>query len=35
LETRTSDMGGMEMYAESVVAADPFTVHQAMVQGGS
>jgi hypothetical protein len=33
LETRTSDIGGMEMYAEPVVAADPFAVHASLVQG--
>jgi hypothetical protein len=35
LETRTSDIGGMEMFAESVVAADPFAVHQALVAEGA
>ena len=35
LETRTSDIGGMEMYAEAVVAADPYAVHAALVPGGS
>lgn len=35
LETRTSDIGGMEMFAESVVAADPFAVHQALVTEGA
>jgi len=35
LETRTSDIGGMEMFAESVVAADPFSVHQALVTEGA
>jgi len=34
LETRTSDIGGMEMFAESVVAADPFAVHRALVAEG-
>ena len=32
LDTRTSDFGGMELFAESVVAADPFAVHQALVE---
>jgi hypothetical protein len=32
LDTRTSDFGGMEVFAESVVAADPFAVHQALVE---
>lgn len=32
LETRTSDFGGMELFAESVVAADPFAVHEALVE---
>ena len=31
LGTRTSDIGGMELFAESVVAADPFAVHRALV----
>jgi galactose-1-phosphate uridylyltransferase len=35
LETRTSDIGGMEMFAESVVAADPFAVHRALVAEGA
>jgi hypothetical protein len=35
LETRTSDIGGMEMFAESVVAADPFAVHQALIAEGT
>jgi hypothetical protein len=35
LETRTSDIGGMEMFAEAVVAADPFAVHQALVAEGA
>ena len=30
LGTRTSDIGGMEMFAESVVAADPFSVSEAL-----
>jgi hypothetical protein len=30
LETRTSDIGAMEMFAESVVAADPFSVSEAL-----
>ncbi|MEX2376303.1 MAG: hypothetical protein WD942_12085 [Dehalococcoidia bacterium] len=30
LGARTSDMGGMEMFAESVVAFDPFTLHSAL-----
>ena len=30
LETRTSDIGGMELFAESVVASDPFEVHAAL-----
>ena len=30
LATRTSDIGGMEMFAESVVASDPFAVHAAL-----
>jgi hypothetical protein len=34
LETRTSDIGGMEMFAESVVAADPFAVHRALIAEG-
>ncbi len=33
LATRTSDIGGMEMFAESVVASDPFAVHAALVNG--
>ena len=32
LGTRTSDIGGMEMFAESVVAADPFLVSEALVE---
>lgn len=32
LETRTSDIGGMEMFAESVVAADPFAVSDALAE---
>jgi hypothetical protein len=32
LATRTSDIGGMEMFAESVVASDPFEIHEAIVQ---
>jgi hypothetical protein len=35
LETRTSDIGGMEMFAESVVAADPFAIHQALIAEGA
>lgn len=34
LDTRTSDFGGMELFAESVVAADPFTVHDALMEVG-
>ena len=34
LGTRTSDIGGMEMFAESVVASDPFAVHQALSEAG-
>jgi hypothetical protein len=34
LETRTSDIGGMEMFAESVVAADPYAVREALMQEG-
>jgi hypothetical protein len=26
LDNRTSDVGGMELFAESVVASDPFAV---------
>ncbi|MEX2598797.1 MAG: hypothetical protein WD533_03985, partial [Dehalococcoidia bacterium] len=32
LGTRTSDIGGMELFAESVVASDPFAVHTALNQ---
>ncbi len=35
LETRTSDIGGMEMFAESVVAADPFAIHRSLVAEGA
>ena len=35
LETKTSDIGGMEMFAESVVAADPFAIHQALIAKGA
>ena len=34
LGTRTSDIGGMEMFAESVVAADPFSVSEALAEAG-
>jgi hypothetical protein len=34
LSTRTSDIGGMEMFAESVVASDPFAIHQALSEAG-
>ena len=33
LGTRTSDIGGMEMFAEAVVASDPFAVHRALTTG--
>ncbi len=33
LGTRTSDIGGMEMFAEAVVASDPFDVHRAITTG--
>lgn len=32
LGTRTSDIGSMEMFAEPVVAADPFQVHRALTE---
>lgn len=35
LETRTSDIGGMEMFAEAVVAADPFEIHQTLMAEGA
>ena len=34
LQDRTSDVGGMELFAESVVASDPFAVAQALRQDG-
>lgn len=34
LSTRTSDIGGMEMFAEPVVAADPFQVYRALTEDG-
>ena len=34
LSSRTSDIGGMEMFAESVVASDPVAVHQARSEAG-
>jgi len=33
LGSRTSDIGGMEMFAESVVASDPFMLHEALIEG--
>ena len=33
LGTRTSDIGGMEMFAEPVVAADPFAIQRALTTG--
>lgn len=33
LGTRTSDIGGMEMFAEAIVASDPFAVHRAITTG--
>ena len=35
LGTRTSDIGGMEMFAEAIVASDPFAVHRAVTTGES
>ena len=35
LGTRTSDIGGMELFAESVVASDPFAVHEALTASGA
>ena len=36
LESRTSDVGGMELFAESVVATDPFSVADSIqLRGGS
>ena len=35
LGTRTSDIGGMELFAESVVAADPFSVSEALAEAGA
>ena len=32
LGSRTSDIGGMEMFAESVVASDPFVIHEALME---
>ena len=35
LASRTSDVGGMELFAESVVASDPFWVAEALwAEGG-
>ena len=34
LQDRTSDVGGMELFAESVVASDPFAIAQALQQDG-
>ena len=35
LSTRTSDIGGMEMFAESVVAADPFLIRAVLAGPGA
>lgn len=35
LRTKTSDIGGMEMFAEAVVASDPFAIHQALIAEGA
>ena len=35
LGTRTSDIGGMEMFAESVVAADPFSLSKTLAKAGA
>ena len=32
---KTSDIGGMELYAASVVAADPFLLAEALASGGN
>ena len=34
LNSRTSDVGGMELFAESVVASDPFAVAAALQPAG-